>query len=171
MNDHRYSHGGIRVGRRQGSREPQEAPGWLSGGGNDVPLGVTVSNVTQNAFKSKATRTHGLEMFSASDEDDIDANRGQPRTEVSADTASTKDGNAHGNFLALQSSSTERLTLKSQLGRSLAFPRITAGSPPPAVSREPHAAPSFCSPGVGRGSSAGARCSAARPCPGQPVQC
>jgi hypothetical protein len=57
-------------------------------------------DVTHDALKSKAARTDGLEMFSASDEDDIHANRGEPRTEQSADTAGTKDGNAHGNLLA-----------------------------------------------------------------------
>jgi len=48
-------------------------------------------DVAQNALHSNAARTYGLEMFSASDEDDIDANRGKPRTEVSAKGAAVSE--------------------------------------------------------------------------------
>jgi hypothetical protein len=68
--------------------------------GGIAGVGGMHEDITQNTLQSQATRTYGLKMFAARDEDDIDANRGQPCTKIAADTASTKDCDAHGNILA-----------------------------------------------------------------------
>jgi hypothetical protein len=73
--------------------------------GGVAGLGGMHEDVTPHALQSQATRTYGFEMGSASDEDDIDANRSEPRPKVAADTTSTKDCNAHGPLLVMQSSS------------------------------------------------------------------
>jgi hypothetical protein len=67
-------------------------------------VGRVHADIPEYTLQAQTARAYGLEVCSACDEDDLDATRSKPRTEVATDPARTKHCHTHGHLLVLESS-------------------------------------------------------------------